>query len=359
MILAGYDQDMNQLIAVNSGLSSRFPEEIVFPNIPPEQCMKILKLKLLKENVCLSTLDDPSSGNYSTILDLLEDLSNLPSWGNARDIETLAKKMVEKVFTLPVGDASAIILLPVAEAISCVEAMLTSRLERTGNLPTRRSTSGHVATQQNTHSPPPIGTGTGTSTKTKPSKGASGHSSPTPTPAPKPPRSKAQRNTRKNSDTRRDPGVSDADWQQLQRDRKAAEDAMNKIQEEQRKAQKVFEEAVKRAKEAEARAKAEAEALAKAREQAVAAAVLKQKEAEAERRREAARIAEKKVQAERARWEAARKEAERKKAQEEAVQAKLRSMGVCVQGYRWIPQGGGYRCAGGSHFISSADLSRR
>ncbi|PYH64565.1 uncharacterized protein BO88DRAFT_419466 [Aspergillus vadensis CBS 113365] len=46
---------------------------------------------------------------------------------------------------------------------------------------------------------------------------------------------------------------------------------------------------------------------------------------------------------------------ERKKKEEEA-QRKLREMGVCPVGYCWIPQATGYRCAGGSHFVSSAQL---
>lgn len=41
---------------------------------------------------------------------------------------------------------------------------------------------------------------------------------------------------------------------------------------------------------------------------------------------------------------------------EQQAQAKLREMGVCVMGYRWIKQTGGYRCAGGSHWVSDAQL---
>lgn len=41
---------------------------------------------------------------------------------------------------------------------------------------------------------------------------------------------------------------------------------------------------------------------------------------------------------------------------EQVNQEKLRQMGVCVMGYRWIKQSGGYRCAGGSHWVSDAQL---
>ena len=41
---------------------------------------------------------------------------------------------------------------------------------------------------------------------------------------------------------------------------------------------------------------------------------------------------------------------------EEQVQVRLREMGVCCMGYQWIKQCDGYRCAGGSHFVSSGQL---
>ncbi|KAM6493118.1 hypothetical protein JOM56_011252 [Amanita muscaria] len=47
---------------------------------------------------------------------------------------------------------------------------------------------------------------------------------------------------------------------------------------------------------------------------------------------------------------------EQRRRQEAQVQRKLRSMGVCPVGYQWLPHGGGYRCAGGSHFVSNAQL---
>lgn len=41
---------------------------------------------------------------------------------------------------------------------------------------------------------------------------------------------------------------------------------------------------------------------------------------------------------------------------DEATQEKIRQMGNCPAGYDWIQQSGGYRCSGGSHFISDAQL---
>jgi hypothetical protein len=52
----------------------------------------------------------------------------------------------------------------------------------------------------------------------------------------------------------------------------------------------------------------------------------------------------------------AREEEERKRKEEAKAQQKLRQMGVCPAGFHWIKQSAGYRCAGGSHFVSNAAL---
>jgi hypothetical protein len=41
IILAGYDNDMNNLLHVNDGSSSRFADEITFPSLNPEHLTSI------------------------------------------------------------------------------------------------------------------------------------------------------------------------------------------------------------------------------------------------------------------------------------------------------------------------------
>ena len=43
--------------------------------------------------------------------------------------------------------------------------------------------------------------------------------------------------------------------------------------------------------------------------------------------------------------------------QEEAVQEHLQMMGKCPVGFEWLKAEGGYRCAGGSHFVCDGDLA--
>jgi hypothetical protein len=54
--------------------------------------------------------------------------------------------------------------------------------------------------------------------------------------------------------------------------------------------------------------------------------------------------------------EKALRRAEEDRKKEAVAQAKLRSLGVCVAGFRWVKQSGGYRCAGGSHYVSDSQL---
>jgi ATPase family associated with various cellular activities (AAA) len=46
VILVRYGENMNRLRSVNPGLSSRFPEEIVFKNMTPEERLTLLHLQL-------------------------------------------------------------------------------------------------------------------------------------------------------------------------------------------------------------------------------------------------------------------------------------------------------------------------
>lgn len=69
--------------------------------------------------------------------------------------------------------------------------------------------------------------------------------------------------------------------------------------------------------------------------------------------------------AKRAKEEALRKLEEQRRvelAKEAAAQTAIRRMGVCVAGYSWLRKGSGWRCAGGTHFLSgnavAAEIAR-
>ena len=56
VIPAGYDNDSNELVTVNRGLSSRFIEEVILVNLHPEEC--ILEEEMQEKNISLPDLED-------------------------------------------------------------------------------------------------------------------------------------------------------------------------------------------------------------------------------------------------------------------------------------------------------------
>ncbi|KAH7348505.1 NFX1-type zinc finger-containing protein 1 [Rhexocercosporidium sp. MPI-PUGE-AT-0058] len=371
IILAGYDNDMNKLLRVNEGLSSRFADEVVFPGLNPADCLHLLETKLTESRIAFPDLQTPTV--YNALFDLLEQMSKIPAWGNARDVQTLAK-------TNDVPDV----------AIRCTENMLADKLARNKNSRPAHPTSSPtpaVQTINPSQGPPPAaGTGTGSNSSFKPAaptakEGMQKESSPPPTASP-------------SVYVSRDHGVSDEIWAKLEEDKRLAELAAERRDQDIRKHKEELQAADTAHKDAEdakenqrvllERNETAANELLKKREEARiqemeardeqgrkaaedALTALRQREAEIEarandllRRREEARIRE--VEAH-ARAERLRKEFERKVEQErerrkteEKAQTKLREMGVCVAGFRWIKQAGGHRCAGGSHYVSDSQL---
>ncbi|KDQ11900.1 hypothetical protein BOTBODRAFT_189574 [Botryobasidium botryosum FD-172 SS1] len=330
IILAGYDQEMNELMAVNPGLSSRFPDEVVFRNMRPAHCLEVLDKELKKKGIHSPELSDPSSADYAEMSRLIEDLCGLPAWGNARDIMNLAKQMVNLVFTKLASESepSSAPTLARGDAIACVKAMLADRRERYANVPRGiRSGSSSEPLQQPRDAPPSTPPSIRTAQVIK-----------TPVPA----HDKEQAPSGPSDG--RDDGVSDEIWHQLQADKKAAEDASKALQlleQERLKAANL-----ERAKRAKARLLA-----ARLAEEVEAA-----KRKELERRQEEARAQAARAKAALDLLEARRKEEERKRQKEAKDQAALRRMGVCCAGFQWIKQATGYRCAGGSHFVGNEAL---
>ena len=344
VILAGYDQEINQLLSVNPGLSSRFPDEIVFENMTSAMCIKVLEKALAKENIVIDGLEDPSQ-LYTEFTILFDQLSDLPSWGNARDVITISKKMIRTAIvnslSSPRQGSSPSTTLSAQDALVCMRDTLKDLCDR-GNVPQKPSPSSpsHLPPIQ----PPPTATPPSIRTRTRAKQA-------TKTAPPElPPRRPIQK-TKAEETSGRDPGVSDAVWRQLQADQAAAIEQQKRRKEAIEKTRKELREAQK------AQEKAQRE-IARALEEARLADQKRQEEImrklEEERLREAA------ARAERARKVAelkAREEAERRERQREAqAQAKLRSIGVCPVGFRWIKQAGGYRCAGGTHYVTDSEL---
>lgn len=334
IILAGYDDAMNKLLQFNQGLSSRFREEVLFTSLSASHCLQLLKEKLKQSAIAFPSLHGTSMNTY--LLDSIKDLSKLPGWGNARDIDTLAQSMVRTAYENSTDEVD-LPVLQAEDAKGCVESMLLQSRQRTHHevIP-QYLHSGQVPAQV---SAPNYGTQVSSST------------SATARPVPEP-ESHGETTQKASVDDGecRDPGVSDAVWERLQIDEKIAEAKA----EQARKDILKQEEAHRLAQKAEAEAKEHAVALLEiqAKDEAEADELLRKRE-EARIREIEARAESERIQRE---VERLRKEEMERRKKEERAQVKLRKMGICPAGFRWIKQGSGYRCAGGAHWVSDASL---
>lgn len=55
----------------------------------------------------------------------------------------------------------------------------------------------------------------------------------------------------------------------------------------------------------------------------------------------------------------AKEEAARKLREYQLQQERLRQLMNCPAGFQWFKSGGGWRCGGGSHFVSDAELQAK
>ncbi|KAI0434472.1 P-loop containing nucleoside triphosphate hydrolase protein [Xylaria sp. FL1042] len=343
VILAGYNNQIDELLRLNPGLSSRFHEEVVFENMNPEKCLELLYRQIKKQEIEITPATDcVPLGQRQRLLDVFDELSKFPSWGNGRDVINIAKDVCSNAFA---GDTSSGLTASVADILLYLNKTLESQRSR-------NKIEKDSETRQNMFKGLPIRTvsppGAPTNTVSMTSKVNVAESAP-----PKEDESYDKADSRALTDPppQRDPGVSDEVWQQLQRsiaEERALEQARQMFiaaQKREYEAQKAAEEL--RLEELQ-RLEEEKRKAHEKRRQEIEEQVRKEKE-RMEAALKAKREAEEKLKK-------AQEEAEKKRRQEAMVQKKIRDMGVCPVGYRWINVGGGYRCAGGSHYLSNGQL---
>lgn len=296
VILAGYDDDINRLLSVNPGLSSRFPEVVSFNSLAPGEWIELLLTRLRqkqnrikgKAKLDISALERMDPHLEEALWEAFKKLAELKGWANARDVETLVKSIFGKVIKR--GDGPRLVVS--GELVKGeLDAMYEERKKRDLVEPRVAAPSPVKSRDFGSSSP---ATSTSTSTKTSTS---------TPdAPLDGKPDELKQKASDKGEASLRDAGVSDEVWEQLELD-----------------------------KQAEAARKKRAESLRRK---------LASEASEALRQR----IVDELIKEE----ERVKREAEEKK--------KLHETGLCPAGFEWIRQEGGYRCAGGSHFAGDGGL---
>lgn len=326
VILAGYDHDIQRLLSINPGLTSRFPEKVSFDSLSPESCIKLLIRQLAKEKYLdVTNLQSlPVSGAAVAAFD---ELVSIGDWANARDVMSLADTISRSILQ-HASDGAHDVRLCVGEldVMRAVESMTKERQRRAKLMlpgmntgaPTHLSDSFMLGgpSQQHikfTNAAVPITTGRPSCTTISDSVDAGAECK---------------------SGVERDAGVSDEVWSALMADKQKALDA------EQR-----YNHVVAECKNQEERDQQNQEDDSSSDDDTDVDPVVL-----------AARL---RREQERLRYEQLRREAEemeRQREHERLMQKKLRKMGVCCMGFQWIKQAQGYRCAGGSHFVSDDAL---
>ncbi|KFA80339.1 hypothetical protein S40288_08438 [Stachybotrys chartarum IBT 40288] len=302
IILAGYEKDINQLLTINPGLTSRFPETIDFAPLDSAECVKLLagifgkrkanlgKLGKLFDTSCL---DHPSPEFHEQLTTRIEALTALEGWASARDVQQLEKNIWRRVDLKP-----QFIELEKAQVLEEVDKMLNDRSARAFS--TQASSAQRLmqdlGLQQTQQPPPPRQLRTTTAIQTKDIETVE------PAEEEQVGEEEGPSHATKRHATR-DAGVSDEVWEQLQKNKAAEEQAEAEYQ----------------------KLKSEYEAASAADR----AKLVRQMIEEEDRRRKQA-----------------------------AVKKKLMQMGRCPAGFDWIKEGGGYRCAGGSHVMSMDEVEK-
>ena len=352
IILAGYDTDINRLMSINPGLTSRFPETITFRGFNPNECLELfITLLKKKKHLDIVALESASAAFQRELLHRFEVLTSLTNWANARDVGTLAKSVFGQLLSTADPTSTDPMRLDETTVLTAFDSMITERGKRAKDLVAKLPVQPHLPTQtaasrtQNAPPPPKVGAQT---------------CQPPPQTKDPPPEEQGPKTA-----SSRDLGVSDEAWARLQLDKQAtaarekhyhellarqaeleAEYARKQEEDEQMlRQEQQKQEGLQRRR--AATEEAEATRLAAEEDEAKRRLEQERMRRESERRRREEELAL---------LERERKAAEEERRKEAAAQRKLRTLGVCVAGFRWIKQAGGYRCAGGSHYVSDAQL---
>ncbi|KAK0705676.1 P-loop containing nucleoside triphosphate hydrolase protein [Lasiosphaeris hirsuta] len=322
IILAGYTDDINRLMTVNAGLTSRFPAVVDFHALSSEDCIALLLQQLQRQRgilrsknkelgiSCLETPTDP----FRAHVDLeFKNLIAQDNWASARDVQAIGKGIFNKLLLCKDDlDRGQLTLSEeiVKEELQVLLKERASRSEAAARADPRRALQ-LLNQQEPPRQPPPMPPRPEISITTRaadpilePQTRPDSDNVVEPPPQEVEVELESQEDDYDHSyDWQRDAGVSDEVWAQLQRDRKAE-------QAREREYRRLKEEARK--------------ASGAARDTIVKRLL----------------------------------EEERRRREEEEMRKKLAEMGCCPAGYQWIKQASGYRCGGGSHYLSGAELGK-
>ncbi|RYO95735.1 hypothetical protein DL763_003581 [Monosporascus cannonballus] len=82
IILAGYEEDINELMRVNPSLRSRFATEVVFHRMRPEHCLQLLQQCVGKLGIQIEGVDRLDGARWTPVVRLFSKFKTTKSWAN-------------------------------------------------------------------------------------------------------------------------------------------------------------------------------------------------------------------------------------------------------------------------------------
>lgn len=93
LIVAGYKDKVDQFMQANPGLASRIPDEIVFENYTPEDCVNIFRLVAERDSYVLSPeCEEPLRRYFADFMKRAGD-----DFGNARDVKVIYGDVISRM----------------------------------------------------------------------------------------------------------------------------------------------------------------------------------------------------------------------------------------------------------------------
>jgi hypothetical protein len=241
IILAGYDNDINRLMAINPGLTSRFPESLEFKGLEPDDCIELVinllqskkkKISARLDSFCLKSPESPTPDFLRDITQRFAILAKSANWANARDVQTLAKAIFGTAIQTMQG-----------KVVVITEDLVTDKLDDMISERTTRAIQSSLVPDHtiDPSQPPAFDSQSEQIFSTSPSTAAPSVKDIAETADPALPVVKDKTETCP-AGTPRDDGVSDEIWDELQQDLQSAEreaSDYHSLLEDERDAQKV------------------------------------------------------------------------------------------------------------------------
>ncbi|KAI1207185.1 P-loop containing nucleoside triphosphate hydrolase protein [Annulohypoxylon truncatum] len=356
VILAGYPADVQLLMSTRPNIGGLFPEDIIFNNIPPGDCIALLAKEFELSNFTSEAgfLTDSGSPDYVKVKRLFNAMQLIPGWSNARDVRNLSKRIVGK-FLEHTNDSTnkstnnQLHILSAEHITNCMREMITQQRDRcivTGandnvympQQPPMRANSNHGLLNPQLASPPPLTStdirtpGTGNAYSATNSGASTGtriqdqtHSSMSQVNAvyTQTNRTRVDRNIQGGSPesaNMREGGVSEDIWQELLKAKKIENAQHNQRKTEIEKLQR---------------------ALQEAESDTSGGTGGRGNDTDCDAIRDQLSAIQQRMQ------------------DEERVQAAIGEMNRCVNGFAWHRVAGGYRCDGGMHLVTDMEVQSR